>query len=68
MPQIKLNALHSGNEVFLDVGQVAIRWHCASETVRRRIRRGELSATRVGRRLLISRVEVERTESAGARQ
>ncbi len=53
---------------FFDVFELARRWHQNPETVRRKIRRGELQATRIGRRLLISLGEVERTEDAGACQ
>lgn len=53
---------------FFDVFELAARWHQTPETIRRKIRRGELIATRIGRQLLISTAEVQRTESAGVCQ
>lgn len=52
-------------KAYFDIFELAQRWHQTPETVRRRIRRGELKATRIGRQLLISNGEVERTESTG---
>lgn len=49
-------------EVFLDVGQTATRWHVTKETIRRKIRRGEIQVTRPCGRMLISLSEVERVE------
>lgn len=62
MPQTKNNDPHAANEVFLDVGQVAARWHVTKETVRRKIRRGEIQVTRPCGRMLISLSEIERVE------
>lgn len=50
---------------FWDVFQIAARWHVTPETVRRRIRRGEIKAKRVGRLLLVEIQEVERFENSG---
>ena len=37
-------------DAFLDVAQLAQRWHSHPETIRRLIRRGEINAVLIGRR------------------
>ncbi|MBP7826899.1 MAG: helix-turn-helix domain-containing protein [Verrucomicrobia bacterium] len=56
---------HAADEVFLDVGQTAMRWHVTKETVRRKIRRGEIVVIRPCRHILIPLSEVERIERKG---
>jgi len=47
MNQSKLSSASTGNSAqreFFTVADLAIRWRCAEETLRRRIRRGEIKS------------------------
>jgi excisionase family DNA binding protein len=59
----KQQAHKPGHEDFLDVSDIALRWHLSRETVRRRIRAGELEAIQIGRHFLVRRETVEALES-----
>ena len=53
----------AATRAFFDVGQAAMRWHTTEETIRRRVRRGEIRAVRPGRRILIPIEEIKRIEN-----
>ena len=54
------------NERFLKRSELATRWRCSAETVKRKQRAGLLSPIRLSQRLLLYRLsEIEALESAG---
>ena len=50
---------------FFTPKQAATRWYWHPESVRRKIRRGEIATVIIGRRRLIPRSEIERIEREG---
>lgn len=52
-------------EPFRTPRQLAVRWRWNVESVRRKIRRGELKCIAVGGRILIPVNEIERVEAEG---
>jgi len=53
------------NGEFFTPEQAAARWYWNPESVRRKIRRGEIASVIIGRRRLIARSEIQRIESEG---
>ena len=51
--------------VFLDTQQLASRWSCNVETIRRKLRRRELASVLIGRRRLVGMTDVLGAEAAG---
>ena len=58
---------NGATEAFFDIFELAQRWHQHAESVRRRVRRGEVKAVIIGRKILIARTEVERIEAENTR-
>jgi len=51
------------DDVLFTPSQIAERWHWHPESVRRKIRRGEVASLVIGRRRLVRQFEVERLEN-----
>ena len=51
--------------VFRTPRQLAARWSWHEESVRRKIRNGEIGSVHIGRRVLVSVEEIERLENEG---
>jgi excisionase family DNA binding protein len=51
---------------FLSIETLAARWLVSARTIRRKIKRDELRAVRIGRQLRVSVEEVERYEARHA--
>jgi hypothetical protein len=52
-------------KAFLTPKDIAVRWSWHTESIRRKIRRREITSVIIGRRLLIPIAEVERIEASG---
>jgi excisionase family DNA binding protein len=60
-----MNKSDTANGEFFTPKRTAARWHWHTESVRRKIRRGEIGSVAIGRRRLIPFSEIERVEREG---
>ena len=49
----------SASKDFLTLAEIAAQWRCTEQHISQLIRRGELAAVRVGRRVIVRRVEAK---------
>jgi hypothetical protein len=57
--------LDASDEVYLSPAQITKRWPFHIESIRRKIRRGEIASVVIGRRRLVALSELKRIEAEG---